>query len=88
MTDKPIRVRSQEPACIHGDLTWFVARRMEWIDEASAIFGYINRDHICRKFGVSVPQASHDIRLFMHLFPNALAYDRRSKRYNRVEARD
>ena len=62
-------------------MTWFVDRRMEWIAETLRVFGYINRCHIERKFGVSTPQASYDLRLFQEQNPDAMTYDRITKRY-------
>lgn len=60
---------------------WFQNYRQEWIAETVRIFGFINRDHIMRKFGLSSPQASHDLGLFQKNNPNAVEYNTSSKRY-------
>ncbi len=41
---------------------YFKQLRLDWIDETLHIFGFINREHLVRKFGVSVPQASLDMQ--------------------------
>ena len=37
---------------------WYKTYRMEWIAETLRVFGFINREHIERKFGLSTPQVS------------------------------
>lgn len=61
--------------------SWFVEQRMDWIAETLRVFGFINRAHIERKFGVSVAQAAIDLREFQKRHPNAMTYDRSAKRY-------
>lgn len=75
---------AKQEILVQARLSWFTAHRMVWIDEASAIYGFINREHIQKKFGLSVQQASLDISLFNRLFPDTLTYDRKAKRYNRT----
>lgn len=60
---------------------WFLQHRMDWIAETLRVFGYINRDHIVRKFDISVPQASMDLQKFQEFFPGAMRYDASAKRY-------
>jgi hypothetical protein len=60
---------------------WFATQRQEWIAETLRIFGFINREHIKRKFGVSTPQASLDLREFQKRHPEAVVYDKSMKRY-------
>jgi hypothetical protein len=55
--------------------------RQDWIAETLRVFGYINRDHICRKFGISTPQASLDLRRYQTDHPGAMTYDKTAKRY-------
>lgn len=62
-------------------MTWFVERRLEWIKESLEIFGHVNRSHIVKKFGVSSPQASYDLREAQHRWPDLMDYDRSGKRY-------
>jgi len=66
-------------------LTWAQQQRMDWIMETISIFGFINREHVAKKFWVSTPQASADIYLFMHRHPKTIVYDNSTKRYVRVE---
>jgi len=67
-------------------MNWFWDQRQRWIAETVGIFGFINREHIVRKFGVSVPQASTDLRDFQRLHPNAIRYDKTAKRYVAFDA--
>lgn len=60
---------------------WFKRQRMEWIAETLRVFGFINRDHLQRKFGISQPQASADLQAFMEENPSAMIYDTSAKRY-------
>jgi DNA polymerase I-like protein with 3'-5' exonuclease and polymerase domains len=64
---------------------WFEQQRMEWITESLRVFGFINRAHLQKKFGISQPQASKDLQTYMRRFPHAMRYDLSAKRY---EARD
>ena len=64
-----------------NDMTYFVRLRQEWIAETLRVFGYINREHIERKFGISTPQASHDLNAFQKAFPDKIVYNKTSKRY-------
>jgi hypothetical protein len=65
-----------------GDtMNWFCERRQEWIAETVRVFGFINREHITRKFGVSIPQASLDLREFQRQNPRAVIYDKSVKQY-------
>ena len=66
-------------------MNWFVERRQDWIAETLRVFGYINREHIERKFGVSTPQASADLSRFQHQNPSRIAYDKSAKRYIAIE---
>lgn len=62
-------------------LRWFRQQRMDWIAESLRVFGFINRQHIERKFGVSTPQASNDLATFARLHPGAMTYNLSQKRY-------
>jgi hypothetical protein len=62
-------------------MRWFERHRQDWIAETLRVFGFINREHIEKKFGVSTPQASHDLREFQRLNPGAVTYDKSAKRY-------
>jgi len=60
---------------------WFEQHRLEWIAETLRVFGFINREHVQRKFGLSRPQASADLAAFMRAHPRAMTYDLSAKRY-------
>lgn len=60
---------------------WFEQHRLEWIEETLRVFGFINREHLMRKFGISQPQASHDLSAFQRLYPDRMYYDKSAKRY-------
>ena len=62
-------------------MNWFENTRLEWIAEILNVFGYINREHLMRKFGISKPQASKDLNTFARLNPKSIRYDLSSKRY-------
>lgn len=54
---------------------------MIWITETLRVFGYINREHLMRKFGISQPQASKDLQTFARQSPGAMRYNLHAKRY-------
>lgn len=60
---------------------WFVEQRMEWIAETLRVFGFINREHLERKFGISQPQASLDLTRFQKAHPAAMSYNPSRKCY-------
>jgi hypothetical protein len=68
-------------------MKWFEQARQDWIKEMLTVYGFINREHLMRKFGISVPQASKDLQTFQRLNPDELAYDLRAKRYVRRSAK-
>lgn len=60
---------------------WFEEQRQAWIAEMLDIYGFINREHLQRKFGISVPQASLDLQRFARNHPQAMRYDTSGKCY-------
>lgn len=60
---------------------WFAQHRQEWIAETLRVFGFINRQHIEKKFSISTPQASLDLAEFQQRHPDAVTYNRSTKRY-------
>jgi hypothetical protein len=62
-------------------MNWFEQQRIDWIAETLRIFGFINRAHLMRKFGISKAQASKDLRTFARIAPSAMSYDPNTKRY-------
>lgn len=65
----------------NSDLTWCVRQRLRWIKETMRVFGFINREHITRKFDVSLQQASADLYLFQERWPGRILYNESRKRY-------
>jgi len=65
-------------------MTWCEQQRMDWIAETLRVFGFINREHLERKFGISTPQASKDLTSFQYRNPAAMRYDPSTKRYVRA----
>lgn len=66
------------------DGTWFMRHRQEWIAETLRVFGFINREHLEKKFGISTPQASTDLSAFQRFNPGAVIYNKTTKRYEAV----
>jgi hypothetical protein len=60
---------------------WYKSHRMEWIAEMLRIYGFINRKHIQKKFGLSTPQASKDLQDFQKLHPGMTEYNLSEKQY-------
>lgn len=64
-----------------GQLSWFEQQRMEYIMECLRVFGFINRQHLERKFYISTPQASVDLGKFQTMFPFLMTYNASTKRF-------
>lgn len=60
---------------------WFVRKRQEWISEMLRVYGFIQRGHLERMFGISTPQASHDLQCFLRENPASMTYDKSRKAY-------
>jgi hypothetical protein len=60
---------------------WFARHRQDWIAEALHVYGFVNREHLQRKFGISVPQASSDLQRFVRTHPADVHYDLSRKCY-------
>jgi hypothetical protein len=63
------------------DGNWFAQTRQEWIAEMMHVYRFVNREHLMRKFGISVPQASNDLSRFQRERPNQIVYNPNLKRY-------
>jgi hypothetical protein len=63
--------------------TWAVEQRLAWIKESVEIFGQINRQHLVRKFWISIPQASADLAMAIERWPKLMSYNKSSRRYER-----
>jgi hypothetical protein len=64
---------------------WFAETRQRWILEMLEIYGFINREHLQRKFSISEPQASIDLRTFATFHPGMMQYDLSRKCYVATE---
>lgn len=62
---------------------WFSEFRLAWIKESVGIYGFINREHIARKFGLSIPQCAVDLREVQAKWPKLMTYNPTTKRYER-----
>jgi len=62
-------------------MTWYTEHRLEWIAECLRVYGFINRAHLARKFGISIPQAAIDLRAFKEAYPGMMQYDNRQRVY-------
>ncbi len=60
---------------------WFLEQRLAWMRECILIFGFLNREHIMLKFGISEPQAANDFREAKKRWPALFNYNASSKRY-------
>lgn len=64
-----------------ADLSWGVEKRLEFMEFRLYWEGQINRSDLIREFGISIPQASLDIREYMSLAEGNMVYDHSRKRY-------
>lgn len=67
-------------------MNWFASHRQEWIADMLRVYGFINRFHLARKFGISNAQAAIDFRAFNEANPDAMNYDVRKKIYYAKDA--
>ena len=61
-----------------------VVQRLRFIDFLLAQFGYVNRSHIQDYFGISIPQATTDMKNYIKLVPDNMRYSNKQKRYIRT----
>jgi hypothetical protein len=62
-------------------VSWCEQQRQLWIADMLAVYQFINREHLQRKFSISQPQASKDLQTFMRAHPRAMHYDVNRKAY-------
>lgn len=60
---------------------WFESKRIAFIAEMLHIYGFINREHLMRKFDISRPQASKDLVSFQRNSAGGVTYNLSTKRY-------
>ena len=53
---------------------WFATHHQEWIAETLRVFGFINREHLERKFGIST-----------RANPGTMIYNQTAKKYEAKE---
>jgi hypothetical protein len=63
------------------DLPWSQEERLRAIDAQAFWDDRVNRVDIMRRFDISVPQATNDLRRYQELAPNNLRYDTRERTY-------
>lgn len=62
-------------------MNWFAEQRQLWILDMLSVYGFINREHLMKKFGISQPQASKDLRIARRDMGSAMVYNPTLKRY-------
>jgi hypothetical protein len=62
---------------------WFENQRHAFVWEMLHIYGYINREHLMLKFGISQPQASKDLQACLRGSAGSMVYNASTKRYER-----
>lgn len=65
-------------------MKYAIEQRLRLIDFLVAHYGQINRDALTDYYGISVPQASLDIREYMKQAPANLEYDKVQKTYRKT----
>ena len=63
---------------------WFESQRIAFIAEMLHVYGFINREHLMRKFGISQPQASKDLQAYQRNSAGSMVYNLKTKRYERT----
>lgn len=63
-------------------MNWYAQYRQAWIAEMLKVYGFINRHHLQRKFGVSEATAATDFREFNAANPGAMLYCPARKHYH------
>ncbi len=63
------------------DIRWGLEQRLEFIEFRLFWESEINRSALTKQFGISIPQASNDLRRYEELAPGNLLYDKSLKRY-------
>jgi len=69
------------PVAKIGNLSYAIEQRLRFIDFLLYQYGSVNRSALVDHFGISTPQASHDISLYNEIAPENTVYDRNEKAY-------
>ncbi len=62
-------------------MKWGVGQRLSFIEARLCWEGHINRKDLMSRFGISIPQASSDLRKYQESAPDNLKYDKSGKFY-------
>ena len=62
-------------------MRYFEKLRHEFIGKFLKENGHINRSDLCDEFGISIPQASNDLKKWMKKNPGIIGYNTRKKIY-------
>jgi hypothetical protein len=62
-------------------MSWFADQRQNWITQTLKVYGFINRQHLMRNFGISNAQAALNFKSFNIENPGEMAYDNIQKCY-------
>lgn len=62
-------------------MKYAVEQRLRFIDFLLAQYRHVNRSAIIDYYGLSVPQASADLKQYMDLAPHNVVYNGTTKRY-------
>ncbi|CAL8974498.1 hypothetical protein RHODGE_RHODGE_03306 [Rhodoplanes serenus] len=62
-------------------MSWAEEVRLDFIDLLLLARGRVVRTDLVERFGISMSQASGDIRSFIQQYPDAMLYDRSAKCY-------
>jgi predicted DNA-binding transcriptional regulator YafY len=62
-------------------MKWGVEQRLSFIEARLCWEGHINRKDLISRFGISIPQASSDLRKYQELAPDNIKYDKSGKFY-------
>lgn len=67
-----------------NEIKYAVEQRLRFVDFLLAHYGAVRRGALVDYFGISMPQASHDIGQYVEIAPNNIAYDMKAKTYVRT----
>lgn len=62
-------------------MNWFADQRQDWIAQMLKVYGFINRQHLMRNFGISNAQAALDFKSFNSKNPGTMRYDSSQRCY-------
>jgi hypothetical protein len=80
----PIKPEHQDQLHQQRNRPWSQQRRLEFIEFRLSWDGRVNRSDLIEVFGISMPQASLDLRMYSQLAPKNSVYDPSRKTYLRA----